>query len=156
MPDFDWRWPGHIEQDALLDLMQRHFIVAASKVILIGRQGVGKSTLAQNLAYQAVIQDHSVRFTRAANLLFDLAAQAGDNGLGRLKHAAQPPLLVVDEVGYLAYSNRHADLLFEIINRRYEQRSTGVTTNRPVSEGGDVFPKCRRRCFAYRPPAASP
>jgi DNA replication protein DnaC len=49
-------------------------------------------------------------------------------------------LLVIDEVGYLSYSNRHADLLFEIINRRYEQSSTIVTTNRPFAEWGEVFP----------------
>ena len=48
-------------------------------------------------------------------------------------------VLVIDEVGYLSYSNRHADLLFEIINRRYEQRSTLVTTNRPFSERGEVY-----------------
>jgi hypothetical protein len=48
--------------------------------------------------------------------------------------------MVIDEIGYLSYSNRHADLLFEIINRRYEQRSTVVTTNRPFAEWGEVFP----------------
>ena len=47
---------------------------------------------------------------------------------------------LIDEVGYLSYSNRHADLLFEIISRRYEEKSTVVTTNRPFSEWGEVFP----------------
>jgi DNA replication protein DnaC len=48
--------------------------------------------------------------------------------------------LVVDEVGYLSYSNRHADLLFEIVSRRYEAKSTLITTNRPFAEWGEVFP----------------
>jgi len=53
---------------------------------------------------------------------------------------ARPRLLVVDEVGYLSYSNRHADLLFEIVSRRYEAKSTLITTNRPFAEWGEVFP----------------
>jgi DNA replication protein DnaC len=141
LTDFDWRWPEKIDQQAIHDLMQLHFIDDASNVILIGSNGVGKSTIAQNLAYQTAIQGHSALFTRAANMLNDLAAQDGDNALRRrLKYYAQPQLLVIDEIGYLSYSNRHADLLFEIINRRYEQRSTLVTTNRPFSEWGEVFP----------------
>ena len=57
-----------------------------------------------------------------------------------VRHYAAPRLLVIDEVGYLSYSNRHADLLFELVNRRYEQSSTLVTTNRPVAEWHEVFP----------------
>jgi DNA replication protein DnaC len=57
-----------------------------------------------------------------------------------LRHYAAPSLLVIDEVGYLSYSNRYADLLFELISRRYEQRSTLVTTNRPFAEWQEVFP----------------
>jgi cellulose biosynthesis protein BcsQ len=76
---------------------------------------VGKSTIAQNIAYQAVMQGHTVLFTAAANMLNDLASQDGDNALRRrLKHYARPALLIIDEVGYLTYSNRHADLMFEI------------------------------------------
>ena len=46
----------------------------------------------------------------------------------------------IDEVGYLSYSNRHADLLFELISRRYEQKSTVITTNRAFKEWHEVFP----------------
>ena len=100
--------------------MQLDFLTDASNIILIGSNGVGKSTLAQNLGYQAVMQGHTVLFTTAANMLSDLAAQDGDNALRRrLQHYSRPTLLIIDEIGYLSYSNRHADLLFEIINRRY-------------------------------------
>ncbi|MBU6995376.1 ATP-binding protein [Ferrovum myxofaciens] len=51
-----------------------------------------------------------------------------------------PNLLVIDEVGYLSYSNRHADLLFELINRRHQQKSTLITTNKSFSEWSEVFP----------------
>ena len=58
----------------------------------------------------------------------------------RLRHYARPQLLVIDEVGYLSYSNRHADLMFELISRRYQNKSTLVTTNRPFAEWREVFP----------------
>ena len=141
LSEFDWQWPDKIDQPAVQALMQLAFLKDKSNVILLGSNGVGKSTIAQNLGHQAVMAGHTVLFTTASNMLNDLAAQDGDNALRRrVKHYARPKLLVIDEVGYLAYSNRHADLLFEIISRRYEQSSTIVTTNRPFSEWNDVFP----------------
>ena len=139
--EFDWHWPDKIDQQAIHRLMQLDFLTTANNIILLGSNGVGKSTIAQNLAHTAVMQGHTVLFTSAANMLNDLAAQDGDNALRRrLKHYARPALLLIDEVGYLSYSNRHADLLFEIINQRYEQRSTLITTNRPFGEWNEVFP----------------
>jgi len=77
----------------------------------------------------------------AGHMLNELASQDGDNALRRrIKYYVQPQLLIVDEVGYLSYSNRHADLLFEVISRRYQEKPTMVTTNKPFSEWGDVFP----------------
>jgi DNA replication protein DnaC len=58
----------------------------------------------------------------------------------RLRRYAAPDLLLIDEVGYLSYSNRHADLLFELLNRRYEAKSTLVTTNKPFASWSDMFP----------------
>ena len=84
---------------------------------------------------------HTVLFTSAGALLGDLAALDSDSLLRRrLRHYAAPHLLVIDEVGYLSYSNRHADLLFELISRRYEHKSTLITTNRPFAEWREVFP----------------
>lgn len=141
LTEFDWQWPTKIDQHAVHHLMQLDFIHDASNIILIGPNGVGKSTLAQNLGHQAVMRGHTVLFTSAANMLNDLAAQDGDNALRRrLTHYSRARLLIIDEVGYLSYNNRHADLLFEIINRRYEKNATLVTTNRPFSEWNEVFP----------------
>ena len=96
-------------------------------VILIGASGLGKSTIAQNIAHHVVIHGHTVLFTTASQLLGDLAALDSDSLLRRrLRYYAAPALLVIDEVGNLSYSNRHADLLFELINRRDEQKSTSA------------------------------
>jgi DNA replication protein DnaC len=82
-----------------------------------------------------------VLFASAGQMLNELAGADGDYALRhRLAVYARPRLLVVDEVGYLSYSNRHADLLFEIVSRRYETKSTLITTNRPFAEWGEVFP----------------
>jgi DNA replication protein DnaC len=74
-------------------------------------------------------------------MLNDLASQDGDQALRRkLKRYTQPQILIVDEVGYLSYSNRCADLLFEVISRRYNEKSTVITTNKPFAEWRDIFP----------------
>ncbi len=141
LADFDWSWPSQCDHDAVNDLMRLGFLRDAINVILVGPNGVGKSTIARNIAHQAVLAGHTVRFTSAAQMLNELAAQDGDNALRRrLALYARPRLLVIDEVGYLSYSNRHADLLFEIVSRRYEEKSTLITTNRPFAEWNEVFP----------------
>jgi DNA replication protein DnaC len=139
--DFDWKWPKRIERSAVEDLMSLAFLNDATNVVFIGPNGVGKSTLAQNVAHQALIAGHTVLFRSASEMLGELAALDSDSALRRrLRHYATPDILLIDEVGYLSYSNRHADLLFELISRRYEARSTIVTTNKPFSEWSEVFP----------------
>ena len=141
LADFDWKWPAQCDQAAVSGFMTLGFIKEAANIILVGPNGVGKSMIAQNVAHHAVMQGYSALFINAAQMLGDLAAQDGDNALRRrLKHYAHPDLLIIDEVGYLSYGNRHADLLFDIINRRYELKPTIVTTNRPFAEWSEVFP----------------
>jgi DNA replication protein DnaC len=141
LADFDWSWPDQCDKATVSGFMTLGFIKETANIILVGPNGVGKSMIAQNIAHHAVMQGHSALFINAAQMLGDLAAQDGDNALRRrLKHYAHPDLLIIDEVGYLSYGNRHADLLFDIINRRYELKSIIVTTNRPFAEWSEVFP----------------
>lgn len=141
LADFDWDWPTQCDRAAVTALMHLGFIAESLNVVLVGPNGVGKSLIAQNLAHQAVLNGYSALFTNAAQMLGDLAAQDGDNALRRrFAHYARPDLLVIDEIGYLSYGTRHADLLFEIVNRRYERKPTIITTNRPFAEWSEVFP----------------
>lgn len=141
LADFDWAWPKRCDRGSVEALMELNFIAEAANVVLVGNNGVGKSMLARNVAHQALIRGHTVRFTKAGELLGDLAALDSDAALRRrLRHYAAPDLLVIDEIGYLSYSNRHADLLFELVSRRYETKSTLVTTNKSFAEWSTVFP----------------
>jgi DNA replication protein DnaC len=139
--DYDWSWPEQIDQGAVSDLMTLQFMHSASNAIVVGPSGVGKTTIAQNIAHQAVLQGHTVVFTTAGKLLGELASLDSDSALRtRLRHYARWDLLVIDEVGYLSYSSRYADLLFELISRRHEHKSTLITTNKSFAEWNEVFP----------------
>jgi len=141
LADFDWTWPKRIDRAALDELMTLDFVKDKSNVVLIGPNGVGKSTLALNLAYQSLIHGYTALFTTAGQMLGELAALDSDSALRRrLQRYASPEVLLIDEVGYLSYSNRHADLLFELVSRRYGTASTVVTTNKPFKAWSEVFP----------------
>lgn len=141
LADFDWAWPVSCDKPAIEALMGLDFLKEVANVVLVAPNGLGKTMIAKNVAHQAVLHGHSVLLTTAGRMLGELAALDSDFALRRrLRHYARPRLLVIDEVGYLSYSNRHADLLFELVSRRYEHSSTLITTNRPFSEWKDVFP----------------
>ena len=141
LADFDWDWPRRCDRMAVEDLMTLGFLNEAANVILVGPNGVGKSTIAANIAHRAVLAGHTVRFATAASLLGELATIDSDSLLQRkLRFYARQQLLVIDEVGYLSYSNRHADLLFNIVSSRSQRHSTMITTNRPFAEWGEAFP----------------
>jgi len=141
LSDFDWSWPQNCDRVMVEELMGVDFIKTCSNVILLGPNGVGKSTIACNIGYEAVLKGHTVLCVTASQMLNDLCSQDGDNALSRrLKYCAAPTVLICDELGYLSYSNRHADLLFEIISRRYKKKSTVVTTNKPFVEWDQIFP----------------
>lgn len=141
MASFEWDFPEKIDRAQIEELFTLGFVREAVNVVLAGPNGVGKSMIAQNLANEALLKGHSVLFTPASAMLGELAACDGARSLERtLNKYTHPQLLVVDEVGYLGYGPRHADLLFEVVTRRYEQRSTIVTTNRTFKEWGEVFP----------------
>ena len=141
LADIEWDWFTQCDRDAIEDLMKLNFLSNATNAVFVGPNGVAKTTIAKNIAHTAVLRGKKVLFMTAAKMLNELAAFDGDMALQRrLRFYSAPDLLCIDEVGYFSYSNRHADLLFEIINRRYESKSTIITTNRTFSEWGEVFP----------------
>jgi DNA replication protein DnaC len=103
---------------------------------------VGKTMIEQNIAFQALLLGYSVRLVSASEMLADLAAQNSSVSLNRrVARYPNPALLCIDEVGYLSYDSRYADLLFEVVTRRYQAKKPIVlTTNKRFAEWAQVFP----------------
>lgn len=141
MADFDWDWPTHISADAVHAALDLDFMKNGRNVVLVGAQGLGKSMIAKNIVHNAVLAGHSAHFITAADLLLDLAGQESARALDRrMKHYARFALLCIDEIGYLDYEQRAADLLFQLVSRRYESKPLVLTTNKSFSEWTTIFP----------------
>jgi DNA replication protein DnaC len=139
--DFDWSWPTAIDRPLVEAAVGLRFLEGARNIVLVAPQGLGKTMFAQNIAHQAILAGHSVLFTTAAQMLLDLGGQESSRALERrLHHYAKISLLVLDELGYLAFDNRNADLLFQVVSRRYERKSLVLTTNLAFKEWPTIFP----------------
>ena len=139
--EFDWNWPTKIDRSVLDRALSSELVRQRENLILVAAQGLGKTLLARNIAHETVLQGHSALFVEASKMLLDLGAQESARALDRrLRHYAQPDLLCVDEVGYLSYDARAADLLFEVVSRRYEQKSIVITTNLAFGDWHNIFP----------------
>lgn len=138
---FDWGWPTQCDRDAIEGWMRLNFIKEAINPILCGPNGIGKTMIACNVAHEALAQGHTVHFTTASHMLNSLERLDSDTLLRqRLKYYIHPTLLVIDGIGMLSYTSRHADLLFEVIHSRYEKKSTFITMTKSFPEWRDVFP----------------
>jgi DNA replication protein DnaC len=140
MADFDWTWPARIERDVIERALTLDFLNESRNLVLVGRNGLGKTMIAQNVCHAAVLAGSSVWFRSAPALLEDLHRQTPEGRRRKLRGYANVGLLCIDEVGYLSFDDKAADLLYEVINRRYERKPVILTTNRPFKEWNEVFP----------------
>ena len=146
--DFDWNWPKKIERDLIERALTLDFIREGRNLALIGTNGLGKTLIARNIAHQAVLAGFSVLCTTAAELIEDLRSCGPETLRRRLSRYTRPHLLNIDEVGYLAYDSHAADLLYKVVDRRYERpgprelpsRSVLITTNLAFGAWNTVFP----------------
>lgn len=140
--DYDWRWPKAIDRAAVEALFRLGFLDEGANIVLVGPNGTGKTMIAKNLAHAIIRAGRTARFTTASAMLNELVAQDGLAALHRAyRRYTSPNVLILDELGYVAYGNRHADVLFEVVNRRYESgRPILVTTNRAFAAWGELFP----------------
>jgi len=140
LEDFDWSFNPSIKKKQLYDLAAGHFIREGRDALFLGPPGVGKSFLVQALGYQAL----KLGFVVLYRSIFDLVRDfLHDEALGQddkvLAKYLKPDLLIVDDMGMKQLPKRSGEYLFEIILRRYETRSTIMTSNRPLEDWGKLL-----------------
>jgi DNA replication protein DnaC len=140
LEQFQWNWPEKINQMQVKHLFRLNFIVNKANAILLGGVGLGKTHLATALGYEACLRGYSVLFTTAVDVINSLSA---DQTAGQLKNGLKkylkPSLLILDELGYLPIDKRGADLLFQVISKRYENGAVLLTSNRAYKDWPKIF-----------------
>jgi DNA replication protein DnaC len=137
---YDFAYPKSIDRDLCLRAASLDFIREKANCVFLGPSGVGKTHLANAIGQLACLRGYRVRFVTAADLVNSLvAAQARNTLNSRLTAWSSLDLLLVDELGYLTFDARGADLLYQVFNRRYQRASTIVTTNLPFKDWGKLF-----------------
>ncbi len=140
LEQFQWNHPKKINRLQVQNLFRLEFIAQKANVVLLGSVGVGKTHLVSALAYAACLENHSVLFAGAIEVINELQDAQKSGGLKRaLKKYLRPELLILDEVGYLPIDQKGADLLFQVISQRYERGSIALTTNKPFKQWASIF-----------------
>lgn len=140
LDQYDFDYPDEIDKEAVMQAASLDFIEKKTNCVFVGPSGVGKTHLSNALGQLACIKGYNVRFTLAADLVNELVASAQRNTLARrLATWTRPDLVLIDELGYLSFDTRGADLLYQVFNRRYQRASTIVTTNLPFKDWGGLF-----------------
>jgi DNA replication protein DnaC len=140
LDEFEWSFNPSIQKKQLFDLATCRFVRETRDVLFLGPPGVGKSFLVQAIGYQAIKQGFTVLyrsiFDVVRDFLHDDALETSDKMLARY---LKPDLLIVDDMGMKQLPKRSGEVLFEIIMRRYETRSTVMTSNRPLEDWGKLI-----------------
>jgi DNA replication protein DnaC len=140
LADFDWSFQPSVPRAKVEELATLRFVDDAENALFVGSPGVGKTHLAIAIGVEAVRAGREVRFVDCAKLVEDLK-DASSRGIlkNRLKYYAHSKLLIIDELGYLDIDEQGADLMFQLVSTRYEQRSTIITTNVGIGGWARVF-----------------
>jgi DNA replication protein DnaC len=138
--DFDFNFQPSLNQQQILDFLTLRFIEKNENIVFLGPSGVGKTHLATSIGIAAAKKRTSTYFIKCHDLIQNLKRARLENRLeARLKHYTKYKLLVIDEIGYLPIDAEDAKLFFQLIDMRYEKRSTILTTNVNFKSWDEIF-----------------
>jgi len=140
LEDFDWQFNATIKRSQFYELATGDFIRKHSDCLLIGPPGTGKSHLAQAIGHQVVRIGFTVLYRSIFDVVRDFLEDEALSQMDRtLAKYLKPDLLIIDDMGMKQLPKRSGEYLFEVIHRRYELRSTIMTSNRPLEDWGKLL-----------------
>lgn len=138
--DYDFNFQPSVNRKEIEDYTSLRFLENNENILFIGSPGVGKTHLATAIGIEAAKNRYSVYFISCQELISQLKKADKENRLEqRLKAFTRHKLLIIDEIGYLNLDVEAANLFFQLISSRYEQKSTIITTNKNLSKWGEIF-----------------
>ena len=138
--DFDFNFQPKINKQQFLDFESLRFLENNNNILLIGNSGVGKTHLATAIGIAAAKKRVSTYFIKCHDLISQLKKAHIENRLEtRIKHFSKYRLLIIDEIGYLPIGEKEAKMFFQLIDMRYEKKSTIITSNINLSDWGKIF-----------------
>jgi len=140
LEDFDWQFNNSIKKSKIFDMATCQFIKEATDFLFLGPPGVGKSHLSQAVGYQAIKMGLSVRYRSIFDVARDFLHEDVFSSQDKImKKYLKPDLLIIDDMGIKHLPKRSGEYLLEIIMRRYETKSTIMTSNRPLEDWGKLI-----------------
>jgi DNA replication protein DnaC len=140
LKDFDFEFQSKINKQQFLDFQTLRFLDKNENILLIGNSGVGKTHLSISIGIAAAKKRVSTYFIKCHDLINQLKRAHLENKLDqRIKHFSKYKLLIIDEIGYLPIGEQEAKMFFQLIDKRYEKKSTIVTSNINLSEWNSIF-----------------
>ena len=140
MDDFDFNFQPTLNRDMICGFTDLRFIEQKENILFIGSPGVGKTHLSVAIGVESAKHRNSTYFIHCNDMILQLKRARLENRLEqRLKFFAKYKLLIIDEVGFLPLDDEASKLFFQLISRRYENHSKIITTNKSLSQWGEIF-----------------
>lgn len=140
LDDFEFKFQPDINEMQIKEFLNHKFIELNENIVFLGSSGVGKTHLATSIGISVAKKRMQTYFIKCHDLIQQLKKANLENRLAdRIKHFTKYRLLIIDEMGYLPISKEDSKLFFQLIDKRYETKSTIITTNINFSKWSEVF-----------------